>query len=108
MTNGPALKIMVLENDNWHHSGGVFTNIKKLKIEAQSSVEFSPLHNLNIYLGEKEGTQEDVMVEKILTNQPFYFNSEFEINLTTEGYIRVEITTESGFRALSNPVWFKN
>jgi hypothetical protein len=107
MTTGPALKLMVLANDSWHHSGGIFTNIKKLKIEAKSSVEFSPLHNLKIYLGKKEGSHEDVTVEKILTNKPFYFISEFEIKLTAEGYIRVEISTETGFHALSNPVWFR-
>jgi hypothetical protein len=107
MTNGPALSLMALVNRKWLPMGGTYKNITKLKVEVESTVEFSKISRVIIYSGYIGNKNEQIVLDIGKFEDKLYhvFELDFKAKLK-DGYVRVEVYTSDGSQALSNPIWF--
>jgi len=107
MSNGPALRFTgVDENNIIHHSGDTVRNLKKIKVESRSSEEYGKLTTIIVYYGNTDMKSEVCWFTKQIPEGVLDFEEELSIqSVDYPGYFRMEVFTEKGFTALSNPIW---
>ena len=107
MTNGPALQFMAQDDPGWFPMGSNCSRIKCLRLEVKSTNEFSAIEKTRIFYGIIGNSKESIIFEKNPEKKCYYFEQEFEPSVQHDaGYFRAEVYTESGYQALSNPIWF--
>jgi hypothetical protein len=108
MTNGPALSLTAYDRQACRqHTGNRLENIGRIKVAARSSREFSALKSVTISGGFSGEKREYTVFRQEAAAQQFEYNLEIDfLPQRRNGYIRAEITTQSGRSALSNPIWF--
>jgi hypothetical protein len=107
MTDGPALLLMAFDQNKWHNTGSRLPKISRVKLAARSTAEFSTLKTIKVLAGYSGADQENIVFSHDV--EPGQYDYETEIDFSTEkgeGYLRAELSTQSGKTALSNPVWF--
>ncbi len=107
LTNGPALQMKVQSEGIWYPMGSSCIAPSLLKIDLFSTVEFSTLQYIRIFIGDIIRTEEKSLFSKEFGDNVFQYSSEITLaDMPARGYLRAEARTLKGFETISNPIWF--
>ncbi|MFH1852498.1 MAG: CehA/McbA family metallohydrolase [Candidatus Neomarinimicrobiota bacterium] len=109
VSDGPALLLTAVTDREYSLGdvipGGQFT----LLAECRSSVEFGALRELLVYHGHIGDTSEKLVLTRHWSDGQFRTETKQALDFPRgSGYLRAALTTTSGRRCLSNPIWIEN
>lgn len=113
ISNGPALKICVLnkEGRSFHMGQTVKGKPVKLIIQGLSTEEFGALQSVTTFFGNANQKTEKQLDSHVQFENPYQFEKSIDLpNLPHASYIRAELTTQrkKQTRALTNPVYIES
>ena len=108
VSNGPAVTLTANSADGVFLPGDSSPAAEfSLELDCRSSPEFGKLDQIRIYQGKIGARSETIIHTESWSNDSYAARIRLtEQRLAEPGYIRAELTTATGKKCLTNPIWF--
>jgi hypothetical protein len=110
VTSGPWLGLgLVDRNDDGDSTdiGGTFAKATGvLTVETESTDEFGRIDDVRVFCGDTQ-TRVETELFRSQPDQRSRWTKAEQAELPRRGYVRAELVTETGCRAVSNPIWIE-